>query len=61
MRRSSNELNGYMQLAAAILNSGYKENDKQFTEGPWKWWHDTLKEGIEEWMRDQNQEKIVIA
>lgn len=61
MKRGKSELAGYMRLAAAVLASGYKEKDKRFLEGDCKWWHDTLKEGLEEWLHDKNQEASVIA
>ena len=61
MKRGKSELAGWMQLAAAVLNSGYKEKDKRFLEGDCKWWHDALKEGIDEWLHDCNVERSIIA
>lgn len=49
---SKTEMGCWMKLAAAILASGYKENDKRFLEGDCKWWHDTLVDGLREWNRD---------
>lgn len=44
----------YMCLAAAIVASGYHDNDKEFISGRYSWWHDYLKETVAEYEKDYN-------
>lgn len=52
---SKTEMQGWMKLAAVIVASGYKENDKRFLEGDCKWWHDLLVDGLRDWNRQTDE------
>ena len=49
-------MDNWIELAAAIYNSGYKEHDTEFIEGHYKWWHDELKDAVMEYNQIRNQQ-----
>ena len=49
-------MDNWIELAAAIYNSGYKEHDTEFIEGHYKWWHDELKEAVMEYNKIRSQQ-----
>lgn len=49
-------MDNWMELAAAIYNSGYKEQDTEFTEGHYKWWHDLLEDAVMDYNKMRSQQ-----